>query len=284
MTPLAVFHLFADPAIYLQLCLTLCCVGGLISTFEFLVVLPTFRPSGIYSWRVIETEQVRRLGATALAPYLRSFGSITWAGSLLVTRAVALAALPFVPLQTALFLLVSFTLCLSTMLFTWRRFIGDDGSDQMTTIILVTVMLSAGFGSGLVALAIGLWFLAFQACLSYVSAGLAKAFSPEWRDGSAIFKVFNTEAYGLRPVAALVRAHPIVGGVAAWSVIVFECLFPLVVIAPPPVMMGLLSMGLLFHVLCAVIMGLNSFLWAFTATYPAVVFANLSLRAAFGLT
>jgi hypothetical protein len=67
---------------------------------------------------------------------------------------------------------------------------------------------------------------------------------------------------------------------AAWSVIIVECAFPLVVIAPFPLMVVLLSLGMLFHLLCAVIMGLNSFLWAFVATYPALVFANHCVRSA----
>jgi hypothetical protein len=34
-----------------------------------------------------------------------------------------------------------------------------------------------------------------------------------------------------------------------------------------------LGWGVAFHLGCAVVMGLNNFLWAFIATYPALLFA-----------
>jgi hypothetical protein len=37
-------------------------------------------------------------------------------------------------------------------------------------------------------------------------------------------------------------------------------------------------LGILFHVANAVIMGLNTFVWAFVATYPAILFCAVSLR------
>lgn len=272
-----------EPAAYLRICVAFCCVGSLIATVEYFRVLPAFGPSGLYSWPVIHFEQLRRLGIGAYHTQTAFFGSKSLVSALLWIRLLALAALPLLPFQTPAFAVAAFALCLASMIFTWRRFLGDDGSDQMMTIIFVTVALSAGLGRGSVALSLGLWFLSFQACLSYASAGIAKALSPEWRDGSAIFKVFNTEAYGLRPVAAIIHRRPVLGMVASWTVITVECVFPLVLIAPLPLMVVLLGMGLLFHVLCAAIMGLNSFLWAFAATYPALIFANHSVRSVLGL-
>ena len=40
-----------------------------------------------------------------------------------------------------------------------------------------------------------------------------------------------------------------------------------------------LSAGFFFHLVTAVTMGLNTFLWAFLATYPAVVFLVASVWA-----
>jgi hypothetical protein len=37
-------------------------------------------------------------------------------------------------------------------------------------------------------------------------------------------------------------------------------------------------LGILFHVANAVIMGLNTFVWAFVETYPAILFCAVSLR------
>jgi hypothetical protein len=54
-------------------------------------------------------------------------------------------------------------------------------------------------------------------------------------------------------------------------VVIFECAFPIVLVAPQPVTWLLLLIGLSFHLGCAITMGLNSFLLVFPATYPCVV-------------
>jgi hypothetical protein len=40
------------------------------------------------------------------------------------------------------------------------------------------------------------------------------------------------------------------------------------------VLLALLGMGVGFHLGCGLVMGLNRFLWAFTATYPAVFYLH----------
>jgi hypothetical protein len=56
----------------------------------------------------------------------------------------------------------------------------------------------------------------------------------------------------------------------AWSVIAFESLFPLAILAGPKGALVFLGIGVMFHLANAAVMGLNNFVWAFTATYPAV--------------
>jgi hypothetical protein len=60
---------------------------------------------------------------------------------------------------------------------------------------------------------------------------------------------------------------------------VMETLFPLCLVLPAPWGWALLGWGVLFHVLCAVIMGFNGFLWAFLAAYPAIRYVAAALRA-----
>lgn len=268
-----------DPIVVLRACIAICCIGGVIATLEFVRVLPAFGAAGLYSWRILGPEQFGRMGVARYAGALAGFGTQRVAAMLIAARGVGFVMLPFLLPGSVPFAFVAAMLCLASLLFTWRRFIGDDGSDQMTSILLTSVALAALFDGGPRGFALCLWFLTFQACLSYVAAGVAKALSTEWRDGSAIFKIFNTETYGLRPVAGWLLRFPVLGKVAAWSVIAVECLFPLALVAPEPVTFSIIGLGLLFHVLCAVIMGLNSFLWAFAATYPAILYTRHDVRA-----
>jgi len=263
---------------YYSIIVLLFTIGLVISSVEFLYILPHFHVQGVYSWRVLATEQRQRLGWMSSHQMVKWLGDTRLLTGLLGIRLASPIVLLFLHPQTGPFAVVSGLLLLTMLAFTLRRYIGDDGSDQMNGIITMVLFLCAGLGRDERLLYVGLYFLAFQACLSYLAAGVAKALSPEWRDGSAIFKIFNTEAYGIRPVATWLAGKRALQWILAWSVIVVECFFPLVVVLPLPLAALLLTWGVVFHVLCAVIMGLNSFLWAFTATYPAIVFVNLQLR------
>jgi hypothetical protein len=67
--------------------------------------------------------------------------------------------------------------------------------------------------------------------------------------------------------------------VAAWCVILWETTFPIAILAPNRVRWVLLGLGACFHIGVAVGMGLNTFLWAFVATYPAVEYCAITLQA-----
>ncbi len=54
----------------------------------------------------------------------------------------------------------------------------------------------------------------------------------------------------------------------------FELTFVVALVTPLPVVIVLLGAGVAFHVGCAVLTGLNSFVWAFPATYACVWWAT----------
>jgi hypothetical protein len=78
-----------------------------------------------------------------------------------------------------------------------------------------------------------------------------------WRSSSAV-------------QAPLARRPSQARAAAAWSVIAFESLFRLAILAGPKGALVFLGIGVVFHLANAAVMGLNNFVWAFTATYPAV--------------
>jgi len=114
-------------------------------------------------------------------------------------------------------------------------------------------------------------FIAAQAALSYLTAGVAKARSAVWRSGRAIPLIVDTDTYGWPWVAGMLAGRPALARSACWTVIVFECLFAGALVAPEPVRLAALAVGLAFHLGCALVMGLNTFVWAFAATYPCVL-------------
>ncbi|HEY6033401.1 MAG TPA: hypothetical protein VIV58_04055, partial [Kofleriaceae bacterium] len=57
------------------------------------------------------------------------------------------------------------------------------------------------------------------------------------------------------------------------AMVITEAAFPLALLGPWWLVLAFFAWGVVFHVANAVLMGLNSFLWAFVATYPAIAFA-----------
>jgi hypothetical protein len=117
-----------------------------------------------------------------------------------------------------------------------------------------------------------LWFLALQACLAYFTAGVAKWMGSHWRDGSGLTGVFTTDAFGNQTLGGFLRRSPSSARLLSWSVIILECTFPLVLIAPEPLLWALLAGGVTFHIVTAFVMGLNTFVFAYFALYPAILF------------
>jgi hypothetical protein len=253
-------------------------VGLAISSLEYLAIRREFRADGLYSWPIVRTALLRRTPPPSIDRLLGAIYGARGVTLLLGTRLTAAVGLLLATPASAGFSVAAAILVVSHLTFSARQVFGDDGSDQMNSILAVTVFLCAGFWSTRVIVNAGLWFLALQACLSYFSAGAAKLVSETWRSGAAVRQIFDTGSYGTEAVARFLSHWPAIGILASWGVITFEILFPLTLIAPAPVTWAFLVCGTLFHVANAGVMGLNSFLWSFVATYPALLFVSTQLR------
>ncbi len=159
-----------------------------------------------------------------------------------------------------------------------RRQIGGSGAEQLTFIVLVTFGLVVLAGATESARRIGDVFIAAQVLLAYLVSGISKAASPVWRTGGAMAGILSTEGYGIPSVARFLSEHPFLDRLICSSVITWECAFPLVLIAPRPLMIVMFATGVLFHLSCAIVMGLNRFVWAFCGCYPAVWATAMLLR------
>jgi hypothetical protein len=169
------------------------------------------------------------------------------------------------------------TLTVLTMWYHFRNFYGLDGSDQMTLIVCTSLALMSLVPHARCAAVACIWFIALQSALSYFTAGVAKVISSEWRRGSSLTGVMNTGSYGHKAFAEFLLNRPIYAKVLSWLLIGFECLFPLALFMGKYCVVFLIG-GLIFHLLNAAIMGLNTFVWAFLATYPSVLFCALQIR------
>jgi hypothetical protein len=181
------------------------------------------------------------------------------AGALLAVGDVApvaagLLALVLVATQVGLFLRCPF---------------GWDGADQLAVAVLTATAAARLVGTHDMQV-IALAFITADALLAYLSAGVWKAVSPIWRREPALVSILSTRAYGNSWLAAVLGRSRAVGVATSRMVFVWEIAFVTVLLLPPTWVWVALATGAAFHLANGVLMGLNTFLWAFVATYPAI--------------
>ena len=163
--------------------------------------------------------------------------------------------------------------CLSILSIKMRR-VALDGADQMTTITFCALTLGS-LSASHSAQTITLMYLAGQALLSYLAAGTAKLVSKKWLFEGALGSILNNYTYGHPLLSTLLLARPKLDKALSVSVAVTEVLLPVLVVLPGSFgIMIALVLGLSFHVGCAIAMGLNNFVFAFAATYPAIYYLH----------
>jgi hypothetical protein len=252
------------------------CTGSLISTLEWLANRRQLQPGGLFSWSVVSSRQ----GILATGLGRRLVGGVLQYRpfcAVLLIRTFALAALPaLVWLGTRVSIVACLCVIVGTaLLMSLRSPFGMDGSDQMAVQVFGALLLGYSAGSTL-SLQIAIWYIAIQAALSYFVSGIAKALSPVWRRGDGtVFRIFNTRTYGYEPVARALLHRPRLMKLVDWSAFTIEMLFPVGIVVGLPAVILFLVWGVTFHAMNALVMGLNSFFWAFVATYPAVWYVAL---------
>jgi hypothetical protein len=263
----------ADPHPYVVVTAVIASLGALISTAEWLHGRQQLADRGLFSWQVVGARPLT-LGPNFTALALNRLLAFRPFVAILVLRLLVLAVLP-VAVWTGTGMVAALAIILATsFLMHLRSPFGMDGSDQMNLQIFGALFLGY-LGGSLLALQAALWFIGAQSCLSYLTSGVAKALSPHWRAGHVVFGIFNTRTYGYEPVARFLLHRPALERTLCWGAVVMECSFVLAVVAGFPGCLIFLAWGFAFHAMNALVMGLNSFLWSFVATYPAVIYCSL---------
>lgn len=169
------------------------------------------------------------------------------------------------------FIVLFFILFLSTFLITLRwRGSFNGGSDYLTLIILLCI--SIGFLHPLLGKA-ALWYITLQVISSYFLAGLYKIKAAKWRLGTAVYGFVSSPNYKTPPFMVEKSRQPGWAQTIAWSVILFELSFPLVLSHPKLTVIYLVA-GALFHLANFVTFGLNRFFWVWCASYPAIYYCG----------
>jgi hypothetical protein len=243
-----------------------------LQTVELLQCRAAFADTGIWSWALLRREHdalpapLRWLFAVVL-PY-RTFIA------LLVLELVFAVLLGLGVSGATMFLLFAqVAVCV--------RFRGtfNGGSDYLTVLISMALSVRWLCGSTPLASKAALAYIAVQVTLSYFIAGVAKLKEAAWRNGAALRAFVTSEGYGAPHFVRRLLDGQRRCLLLSWAVLGFECGFPLAWLGPRACL-PLLAMGFAFHLGNSLVFGLNRFLFAWSAAYPALLYGSQLLAQA----
>lgn len=152
------------------------------------------------------------------------------------------------------------------------------GGDRLRCILLFTLTLSPlpswkNVRSGTLTSGWPAKMLLFQLAIMYFFAGAYKLRHPGWQDGLAMYYVLNNSTWCLAP-GLFSSDHPwmfFACKLASWGTIVWEMGFPLLVLIPWTRWRIALGLGVVFHVLCLVMLQTSTFpLYSLACYLPLV--------------
>jgi hypothetical protein len=262
----------ADPSTALGLVERIAAVGLLLASAELLARPRALARDGLLSWEVARLRSAH-LAVGRPAALLEAVLATPGVYALIATRAVAAALVLAAPTSSDLSVVGLVGCAVTSLLLMLRTSYGNDGADQMLLLVIVSSTMVSLTGSS-DAIEYALWFIALQCILSYLTSGVAKLSGRSWRDGTGLTGVLTTNTYGKRRLAALLERRPGVAIALSWTIILTETLFVAVLFVPDRWVVLILIGGLAFHLVTAGVMGLNAFVPAFGAAYPAIVFIS----------
>ena len=252
-------------------------IALILSSLEEISLRKDYMPGGVYDLHYIDAALRHGDDARTRTRVLdRSKLHITWP----VVRLAAALTLLLGP-NTMVQMAVSWTIvALTTFAIQGRhRLGGEDGSDQMITILAISFSVALIFGFCPGVREAGLYFIGAQSVLAYTTAGIAKLLCPEWRSGIAVCGILSTRSHGMRGPAEVVQRSRALQYLLCWSTIAFEVAFLSAPLLSPMPLTALLIVAIIFHASIAIVMGLNGFFWAFVSTYPSIFFLNEAIGA-----
>jgi len=239
-------------------------IAAAIAALELVRVRRALADTGVFAWPVLR----RELAGAPRAVRAVADIALSYRGTLVILalQLAAALALPWLDHPAPAWIVFATSLAIAI------RFRGayNGGSDAMLLVVALAVALARTAPASRLAPA-ALGYAAAQLVLSYVIAGDAKIADPAWRRGTALRIVVRLPQYQVSPAAQALLSRPAITRLAAWAMLAFECGFPLA-LTDRAVCLALLAFGAGFHVTNAVVFGLNRFLWAWLAAYPALVF------------
>ncbi len=239
----------------------------IFQTLELIKIRETTKEEGIWKWSVLKEEF--SIFPSALQRILGFL--LKYPNFLLLLLVRLICAVLILGLSHSVPTLV---LLFSTILIALRwRGTFNGGSDYMTIVILTALGLAVSFRSNFGVVFGCLWYITLQVCASYFIAGVVKLRRANWRSGLALRAFLNSTIYEPQALLQAFSKNALLVRLSSWLIIAFEISFPLALFNPTLCLMYI-ALAFLFHLANCYVFGLNRFLLAWAAGYPALLYCS----------
>lgn len=244
----------------------------IIDSAEKLSVHTQFKQGGLFDWETIKQNgYFKNRSAMPLQLVNAIFSYPGWM-LLIAIRGWAGLMLIIAPDNSVLTKIMLLAVFITSSLINLRNKPLGAETENRFALMITGALLLRYFVSTPVTTVACLWFIALQSCLSYVTAGAAKLFYADWRNGNGILNVFDSPSLvPTKNVAHWLNKHNKFAKLLTWGTLSIECAFPLALFGQPLLWL-FLGWGVLFHAAIAIFIRLGKFFWIWIATYPAIIF------------
>jgi hypothetical protein len=187
----------------------------------------------------------------------------------LILRLCAALSLVIAPhAVAAIFLFISTVI----LLIRWRGAF-NGGSDFMTLVTVTGLLIgtcASSFVDLITAWSAAFWYVTIHSVSSYFMSGAVKLLNQHWRRGSALTHFLDGGLYGPLKKQSLFK-NPLIAKGASWAFILWEISFPSVLFDVDLAIIYCV-VAFIFHLLVFRFFGLNRCVWAWVATFPAILY------------
>jgi hypothetical protein len=251
-------------------------VSAGINAFEWLTVSRQFGDRGINSWnlRKIGLQKSSHRVAFRLVDFFYRYPNVI--GVLLFQLACSAGILLFIS-NPPIVKICTIGVAFCYLLLGYRGMLGNNGADSMTRVVFTSATIYFLCSTPII-LNMCLIFVTLQLIIAYATPGIIRLLEPKWHNGEYLHNVLRLHSFSNISVWNFISKYPGSKVFLSWMLIIFEFGFLFSIFLPLPLLLSFLLFGMIFHILNAVIMGLNTFVWTFIGTYPAFLWCSLELH------
>jgi len=264
-----IYSFFTDPLHVLLFLKFFISVSLLLSSIQHLINIKQFSESGLLPWSILRKRKSFYAFNTFLFDRLYNKNGFCWLNILRVII-VLLFIIDFKEINFYLLIAVS----LITFLIYLRTGLMNNAADQVNNIALTGLILNAIFRS-INTDNIIIYFFSVLLIISYFTSGLLKINEIKWRSGYYLKRVLIMRSHHNENDGGFFqKIDNNYYQIFSQITITWQLISVLAPLFPYYILIGYVIIALFFHIATGIFMGLQNFIFTFTAFLPALIFLN----------